>query len=164
VSRIQVRACYWFDFLEHVQFLTSHGKFLAQRVFHFPAGSNVSSYTQLYTAFLISGFVHSPPYNAGPLRFFITQAVGITFEDTVIALATRAGLGRSGRFHRLFGYVWVYCWFIYSMPSWMDCMTSLGTLESGGVKFSLVLGLYRGEWYPVRRWRRPIIQWQILSL
>jgi hypothetical protein len=72
----------------------------------------LSSYTQLYTTFLISGLIHTPWLNAGPFCFF-SQAVAITFEEVVIALDVRAGLERFNAFVRCMGLVWVYCWFVY---------------------------------------------------
>ena len=127
-----------------------HGKFLAHRVFGFTPGTNLSSYTQLYTAFFISGLAHVPPSDRGTLYFFILQAVAITFEDAVIALAARVGLKHSGALFRRLGYVWVYCWFVYSLPLWVDFQVYSGSFEHGGMKPSLILGLYRGEWYGTR--------------
>jgi hypothetical protein len=127
-----------------LQFFSSHGKFLAQRVFKFRSGGNVSAYIQLYTAFLISGLIHAAPSNAGALRFFVSQAVGITLEDIIIALAARIGL-RHQLFRRL-GYVWVSCWFVYSLSPWIDFYVTSG----GGMTLSLIMGLYCGDWYPKR--------------
>jgi hypothetical protein len=124
--------------------LSSHGKFLAHRVLKFRPGSNLSSYTQLYTAFLLSGLAHAPPTNMGPVvvRFFISQAVAIHFEDIVIALAARAGFKHSNAFFRRMGYVWVFCWFMYSLGPWVDSLVSSGTYEHGCMKRSLIMGLY----------------------
>lgn len=129
---------------------STHGKFLARRVFKLPPGGNLSSYTQLYIAFLLSGLVHIPPSNGGALQFFLMQAVAITFEDGVISLAARAGLKHSNRWLRRLGYLWVYCWFVYSLPPWVDFLMSLGLFEHGGMKLSFILGLYRGEWHHTR--------------
>jgi hypothetical protein len=127
-----------------------HGKFLAQRVFKLRPGSNASSYTQLYIAFLLSGLIHLPPTDTGPFLFFFSQAVAITFEDVVIALAARAGLKHSNKFLRCMGYIWVYCWFVYSLPYWVDFQLSSGAFGNGGTNLSMVMGLYRGEWYAER--------------
>ena len=124
------------QFNRHIfQILSSHGKYLTQRVFRFPSGSNLSSYTQLYTAFLISGLIHNPGRDTRPLQFFLFQAVAITFEDATIALAARIGLKTM---HRSIGYFWVYCWFVFSLPSWVDSLKSAGVRS----EFSLTLGLY----------------------
>jgi Membrane bound O-acyl transferase family len=127
--------------------LSSHSKFVAHRVLRFRPGSNLSSYTQLYTAFLISGLAHVPPSNAGALRFFASQAVAIHFEDVVIALAARAGLKHPNAFLRRVGYVWVYCWFVYSLAPWVDSQVSSGTYEHACMKLSLIKGIYQGKWY-----------------
>jgi hypothetical protein len=134
------------------QIFSSHSKFVAHRVLNLSPGGNLSSYTQLYIAFLISGLIHTPSNasGAGAMRFFLSQALAITFEDFVIASAKRAGLKQSNKFLRRLGYIWVYCWFVYSLPSWMDFEISSGAYQQGGMKFSLILGLYRGKWYAQR--------------
>jgi small neutral amino acid transporter SnatA (MarC family) len=90
--------------------------------------------------------MHAAPSDAGALRFFVSQAVGITFEDIVIALAARAGLRNPNRLFKCLGYVWVYCWFAYSLSPWIDSFVTSG----GGMTLSLIMGLSRGEWYPKR--------------
>jgi hypothetical protein len=84
------------------------------------------------------------------MRFFLSQAVAITLEDLVIELAKRAGFKQSNVFLRRLGYIWVFCWFVYSLPSWVDFEISSGAYQHGGTKFSLILGLYRGEWHAQR--------------
>src|ERR1700733_4466059 len=98
-------------------------------------------------AFLFSGIAHVPPSDGGALKFFISQAVAITFEDAVIALAARVGLKHSSALFRRLGYVWVYCWFVYSLTPWIDCHMASGMFDHDGMKLSLILGLYRGQWY-----------------
>ncbi|KAJ3487907.1 hypothetical protein NLJ89_g11667 [Agrocybe chaxingu] len=64
--------------------LTSHGRYLAHRVFNFRPGSLLSSYTQLYTAFFLSGLIHAftefphdrkSATNAPVAYFFWVQAI-----------------------------------------------------------------------------------------
>jgi hypothetical protein len=100
----------------------------------------------------MSGLMHtsSNAPDAGAMRFFLSQAFAITFEDFVIASAKRAGFKQSNVFLRCLGYIWVYCWFVYSLPSWMDFEISSGAYQHGGTKYSLIMGLYRGEWYAER--------------
>jgi hypothetical protein len=88
------------------------------------------------------------PTDARPLQFFLSQAVAITFEEAVLILATRCGLRIAKRFQKFLGYLWVYCWFVYSIGPLMDTMAAIGVSDYGGMKFSLILGLYRGEWVP----------------
>lgn len=127
-----------------------HGKFLAHRLLKLRPGSYLSLYVKLYSAFLISGLIHVPPTNAGALHFFLLQVLAITFEEVVIALAARAGLKHSNIFLRCIGYVWVYCWFVYSLGPWIDFHVSSGAFEHGGMKFSLIRGLYHGKWFAER--------------
>jgi len=101
-------------------------------------------------AFLISGIMHTPPSRIGPFLFFFSQAFVITFEDMVIALAAKIGLAKSNAVTRRLGYIWVYCWFVCSVGWWLDYTISVGIHEYGGMRLSLIMGLYRGDWYPQR--------------
>jgi len=132
-----------------LQTLTSHGKYLAQHIFRLPSGSTLSYLVELYTAFFISGLIHLIPSDVRPLWFFLSQAIAITFEEIFVTLIARyRPRTASGGSMKLLGYVWVYCWFVYSIGPLMDTMAASGISEYGGMKFSLILGLYRGEWYP----------------
>lgn len=107
------------------QMLTSYTDAFA----HFlgiPRGCNLSSYTKLYLAFLISGTFHTlgqlhlpRPSNVtaeecslGFLLFFAWQAAAITVEDLVICVRDRtAGKPSSPgveQLYRLLGYTWVF--------------------------------------------------------
>jgi hypothetical protein len=79
------------------------------------------------------------PTDARPLQFFLSQAVAVTFE-AVLILATRCGLRIAKRFQKFLGYLWVYCWFVYSIGPLMDTMAAIGVSDYGGMKFSLIFG------------------------
>ena len=95
-------------------------------------GTNMSSYTQLWLAFLFSGTFHAlsqltlpSPINitisertTGFLLFFVWQAAAITFEDFVQWLWKQAGGSTTGssRLRTLLGYIWVTCSMWYSLP------------------------------------------------
>ena len=118
-------------------------------MFRFPPRGVLSDYTELYTSFLVSGLIHVTPTDARPLQFFLSQAVAITLEETVIALVSRPGLRHATIAHRLLGYLWVYCWFIYSIGPLLDTMAAFaGVAEFGAMKFSLILGIHQGDWFP----------------
>jgi hypothetical protein len=119
---------------------TGLGKLVANKFLRFPRGSNRSSYTQLYIAFFLSGVIHSSGdfmlenrmvYQS--FKFFLLQAVVITFEDLVIRAAKRMLLWggielKPGRVDecwaevvvRFAGYLWVILWFCLSLPIWTD--------------------------------------------
>jgi hypothetical protein len=65
------------------------------------------------------------------MRFFVLQAMAITFEDIVINLASRIGFGRTTRLSKLVGYMWVLGWFIWSVPGWTRpwAIVSLGQVD-----------------------------------
>jgi len=69
-------------------------------------------------------------FSGGSIQFFLLQAVGITFEDMVIALAQRLGYKESNAF-KLFGFVWVFAWFAFSLPMWLDPQMHAGVLDEG---------------------------------
>jgi hypothetical protein len=53
------------------------------------------------------------------IQFFVLQAVAITFEDAIIAVASRLGYKESKAF-KLIGFIWVFVWFTFSMQIWLD--------------------------------------------
>jgi len=121
------------------------GKLIANKL-KLPPGSNQSSYTQLYVAFFLSGILHFSGdfvlekrmvYRS--FKFFLLQAVAITFEDLVIYIAKR--LLRRGEVElkpgrvdeswaetavRVMGYCWVTLWFCLTLPVWVDELNSIG--------------------------------------
>ena len=129
---------------------TGLGRLVANKFLGFPRGTNRSSYTQLYLAFLLSGLLHF----AGDFMFerrmvyrsfkvCLLQAVVITFEDLIIHVATRL-LGRRGielrpgrtnkhwaeTVTRVIGYCWVTLWFCLTMPIWVDEPNTVGFFSS----------------------------------
>ena len=122
------------------------GKLVANKFLKFPRGTNRSSYAQLYIAFFLSGLLHF----AGDFmiekrmvyrsfKFFLLQAVGITFEDFVIYIAKRLLRWRGIEFKpgkadeswaeavvRVVGYCWVTLWFYWTLPMWLDELSALG--------------------------------------
>ena len=116
------------------------GRLVANKVLKFPRGTYRSSYTQLYTAFFLSGLLHF----AGDFmferrlvyysfKFFLLQAVAITFESFVIytakSLLHQRGIESKperldgsweGAVLRVFGYCWVTLWFTLTLPVWLD--------------------------------------------
>jgi hypothetical protein len=60
----------------------------------------------------------------------MSQALGITLEDAVIAVATKAGYNKTPtRMHKILGYAWVFYWFTYSIPGWIDSLIDWGQTE-----------------------------------
>ena len=80
----------------HRKAFTSHSNFLATATLHLPKGA-FTIYFKLFTSFfLIPGLLHAAEEYAihqdfsevSSIWFFILQAVAITFEDTVIVIAS----------------------------------------------------------------------------
>ena len=128
--------------------LTTNSNFLATFL-PFPTRSLITTYFKLYTSFLISGLIHGTGdyvlYHSfsqgGALRFFLLQAVGITFEDGIIAIASHMGIGQNGgkksTASKMIGFVWVFVWFTYCMPMWLDPQVHAGTVDERR-NFSLI--------------------------
>lgn len=75
---------------------TGLGRFVANKVLRFPHGANLSSYTQLYVVFFLSGLLHlvGEPTSERrmvyrSLRFFPLHAVGIASGDLFIYITKR---------------------------------------------------------------------------
>ena len=120
--------------------LSGVGKFVANDIFKFPRGTNLSAYTQLYVGFLMSGIIHSlGDYLAErrvvlrSIKYFLLHATAITFEDIVIYIAKRSLLvvgikltpekldgTRIGAIVRVIGYCWVTLWLCFTVPLWQD--------------------------------------------
>ena len=96
------------------KYLTSHANFLANTL-HLPRGK-LATYFKLFTTFLISGLLHAIAehlffqnfHEGATVQYFLLQAVGITFEDAVIGIASRLGSRGSNTF-KLIGYLWPRC-------------------------------------------------------
>ncbi|MCJ1401071.1 hypothetical protein MMC11_004283 [Xylographa trunciseda] len=117
-------------------------------------GTNASSYTQLWAAFLFSGCMHAnamrgipapanlelQDYTVGWLQFFFFQAAAITFEDGVQWTWRRLRGEMEGRslLRTLVGYAWVTCWLWWSLPFVGDLMLRMRIGETNVLPFSLV--------------------------
>ena len=81
-------------------------------------------------------------------KFFLLQAVAITFEDFVIYTTKRLlcqggiefkseGIGETwaGTILRVVGYCWVTLWFCLTLPVWIDESSAIGfaTIDRGAV-------------------------------
>jgi hypothetical protein len=130
--------------------LTSNSNFLAA-VFYLPK-STFTTYFKLFTSFLISGLMHATGdyilhqnFSQGTsMQFFLLQAVGITFEDAVIALAPRLGYKQSKAF-KLIGVIWVFGWFTFCLPIWLGPQ-----LHAGGDHWVGLLDM--ATWYGVAKY------------
>ena len=115
----------------------------------FKKGTTGSSYTQLYASFLLSGLIHAcgdamvgKKYFGSTFLFFPLQAVVITFEDIVIAVFRDSGYKHGGPLTRLVGYIWVFMWFYYSTPLFIDWSLKAGMNKGGSLPFSVLQLLY----------------------
>ena len=129
----------------------------------FPRGTNRSSYSQLYIAFFLSGLLHFAAEFLIEMRmvyrapkFFLLQAVAITFEDFVIYIAKRA-LRRGGielnpgrpdeswaeAVVRVIGYCWVTLWFCSTLPGWLGRADTIGPYSSDGGPTHLLLDTWK---------------------
>ncbi|KAJ7054622.1 hypothetical protein C8F01DRAFT_1323017 [Mycena amicta] len=68
-------------------------------------------------------------WGGGGLRFFVLQAVGISVEESIVALGRRLGLDRWPIPWKLLGYFWVWTWFAFTAPRWLDPLRHVGVFE-----------------------------------
>lgn len=59
-----------------------------------------------------------PVSHAGQFVFFTSQAFGIMFEDAAEALYNSAGRPLPFSLERVFGYLWVFAWLMWTGPGW----------------------------------------------
>ena len=122
------------------------GRLVANEFLKLPRGTNRSSYTQLYVAFLLSGLLHftgdfiiEKRIVYYSFKFFLLQAIAITLEDFILYIAKR--LLRRERIElkpgktdeswaevvaRVIGYCWVTLWFCLTLPLWLDELNAIG--------------------------------------
>ena len=106
--------------------VTDHADFISKQL-RLPKNIFTSRF-KLFIAFFLSGLIHhageyviNQRWTGHSLKFFLLQAVAITCEDVIIALAGRAGFSsKPNYFYKILGFVWVFAWFTYSLPIWLD--------------------------------------------
>ncbi|THH16553.1 hypothetical protein EW146_g4107 [Bondarzewia mesenterica] len=132
------------------RFVTSIGRFFV-RLFSFKKGTSGSSYTQLYVAFIVSGLMHCAgdamvgwEYFGSSLPFFVLQALAITVEDGVIELYRRSGVRLPLKVTRWIGYLWVFVWFSFSCPIYIDWSLRADIGRTAVLPISLVQYVYHG--------------------
>ena len=115
---------------------------LAARTLRAPLGSTLSSQIQLYTAFLLSAFIHglgdlslgspssSSSYLGRSIPFFVLNALAISLEDLVLAVLRRtpAARLRGTKVGRAAGYVWVAGWVSVLAPTYVFLLFEAGVV------------------------------------
>lgn len=93
-------------------------------------GELVGRYVFITLVFTVSGVFHLlcdmsqgvPRIESGAIQFFVSQALGIMFEDAIQAvcgLFLGAELGRWKVLTRAIGYIWVVTWLVWTSPVWV---------------------------------------------
>lgn len=105
---------------------------MAYTVFGLDHGTTLSAYTQAFIAFLVSALihiggdlsVHAGLTRSGPtLRFFLLQPLAIAGEDMIIRIFQQHHINRVGF---IIGYIWVFMWFSWCIPPWLDAISMAG--------------------------------------
>ena len=147
--------------------VTGHGDFIAKQL-RLQKGT-LRTCLKLFIAFLVSGVIHDAAeyvlyqkWAGHSIKFFLLQVVAIICEGAIITLATKAGLSsKPNSFVKFIGFVWVFTWFTYCLPLWLDQSIHEGTMDDG-LNFSLILGLWRGDWTPSRaNWSVTLKRWNV---
>ncbi|KAE9367045.1 hypothetical protein N431DRAFT_515819 [Stipitochalara longipes BDJ] len=125
---------YWHKLMRGA--LEPTASFLCASVFCLQKGTIKLKYTRVFLAYFISGLLHTSvdmefgiPFLSSPApRFFLMQALGITFEEAVervwrsYAPVSPFEFGPNGyekrrRWARIVGYCWVWAYFVWTVPS-----------------------------------------------
>lgn len=61
-----------------------------------------------------------PAVEAGQFIFFTMQAFGIMLEDGIVALYKTTGRPLPRALERMFGYLWVFAWLVWTGPGWYN--------------------------------------------
>ncbi|KAH9915213.1 uncharacterized protein B0H18DRAFT_1042173 [Fomitopsis serialis] len=128
----------------HLQLTAGIGKACC-RALGLQPGTWVSSYTQLYVGFAVSGFLHcggdlmvDPSLFGASFPFYISQAVAITFEDAVIGIVRRTGVKFPQPLARVVGYAWAILWLCISAPWHINWTLKAGVVDTVRVPVSLI--------------------------
>ena len=129
--------------------VTGHSDFIAKQL-RLQKGT-FTTYFKLFIAFFVSGLIHEAgdyalhqKWAGYSVKFFLLQAVAITCEDAIIELAIKAGFSsKPNRFVKFIGFIWVFAWFAYSLPPWMEKSFHEGTIDR--LNYSLVLRFWHGD-------------------
>ena len=106
--------------------VTDHTNFITKQL-RLPKNIFTSRF-KLFIAFFLSCLIHHAGeyvihqrWTGHSMEFFLLQAVAITCEDVIIKLAARAGFSlKPNCFFKIMGFLWVFAWFTYSLPMWLD--------------------------------------------
>ncbi|CAJ2504442.1 Uu.00g118360.m01.CDS01 [Anthostomella pinea] len=154
---------YWHQQLRHM--LTAYTDAFTDAM-GITRGTNWSSYTTLYLAFMLSGTFHALSQRLMPcpievtdrervvgfFQFFVWQAAAITLEDFVQwcwrQTAEVHGQGDNHTLARIIGYVWVTCTIWGSLPLAGDTFLRMRMGEQSFLPFTLV-GPFLGRLVPI---------------
>ncbi|KAF8823830.1 uncharacterized protein C8R40DRAFT_1164287 [Lentinula edodes] len=119
-----------------------------------PSISNVGPFMRILNVwiFALPGTIHQMCdyslqhrdfWAGGSFTFFLSQAVMIILEDSVIAAGKRLGI-QAGSYVRILGYIWTLVWFAIALPIWLDPYFHDGMATSEGL--SVIGVLWKRDW------------------
>ncbi|KAF8990831.1 hypothetical protein BDQ17DRAFT_1371484, partial [Cyathus striatus] len=118
-------------------------KYFIDRVLRLPYNSVISTYTELFACFFLSGIYHAlgdwlVQRNRSTalinVKYFVLQAFGIMLEDFLISLGKRIGIKKVPT---IVSYVWVVGWMTVTCPMWIETMVQ-GNIFSFAPNVSVV--------------------------
>ncbi|KAF8997648.1 membrane bound O-acyl transferase family-domain-containing protein [Cyathus striatus] len=146
----------WHQNLRRV--LTVHGDFVAFNLLHLKKDTFLATNIQRYVAFALSGAIHAAGEHgmfrsqyrehSTAMTFFFLQATVIMVEQEINKILSI----KPGKWSRRAGYVWTFCWFAWTLPSWFDPQFIHGPqYRYGALERDLFWGsvtnlLWKGEW------------------
>ena len=108
-------------------------------------GTYLSNYGKVFGAFFVAYAIHGYGSNmaggshVGDWNYFMSQAVAIWVEETVLRLANTLGIRQvlGDRLARFIGYVWTGTFSLYSFMLWNDWAAAAGALTVNPFGFSI---------------------------
>ncbi|KAF9050478.1 membrane bound O-acyl transferase family-domain-containing protein [Panaeolus papilionaceus] len=131
-----------------------HANFFASKLGLPPTGL-LQRYFKVFVSFFLSALFHwageivasGGIWSIGALEFFLLQGLMITIEDGVLYTFRCVGF-RATRWTKMMGYVWVFLWFNWSLPYWIDIQYRNGILGEVTIPISPLQKYLTGRWRP----------------
>lgn len=131
-----------------------HANFFSSKL-GLPRTGLLQRYFKVFVSFFLSALFHwageivasGGIWSTGALEFFLLQGLMITIEDGVLYTCRCVGF-RATRWTKILGYVWVFLWFNWSLPYWIDIQYRNGTLGEVTIPISPLQKYLTGCWRP----------------
>lgn len=119
-------------------------EFFARKVFRIPPRTYLSNQFKVFGAFFVAYVLHGygSQLAGGSHKtewdYFMSQAVAIWIEETVVSMALKVGVSRNWRFAKPIGYLWTFLCQGYTLVPWLDYGSARGAWAKPALGFSAI--------------------------